>query len=71
MNLNGTETDFVRENVIEKGKIPIRDAVLFILLSRFAEDVVLGVNPDKISPSNFAERAKEITQDIQTLMARA
>lgn len=71
MTLNGTEIDFVRENVLHKGNIAIKDAVVFILLSRLAHGVVdERIDVDKLDPQDFADTAKEITGDIQTLFAR-
>jgi len=64
MSLSPAEEKLVRERVLDKGLVSIKDMTFFILLSRLAN---ISFRP---LPDFIANEAVEITKDINTLMAK-
>jgi len=64
MSLSLAEEKLVRERVMDQGLVSIKDVTFFILLSRLAN---ISLRPN---PSFIADEAKEITKDINILMAK-
>jgi len=64
MSLSPAEEKLVRERVLDQGLVSIKDVTFFILLYRLA---ITTIRPD---PSFIADEAKEITKDINILMAK-